>query len=90
LALRLLLCLPGGLDIMTADRTKPLRVGQVLEGLLEDGKAGADDQASPVETYCGSEVTAEPALPVTIWERMMAAVDQKFDGDNDGDVRGKG
>ena len=75
---------------MTTARSNPLRVGQVVEGLLDDANAGEDDQAIPVEASTGSAAASSPALPVALWERMMAAVDVKFDGDRDGDLRGKG
>ena len=71
---------------MTTDGQKPLQVGQVLEGLLE-GAAGADQGAVTARRPASGAATTPP---VTLWERMMAAVDLKFDGDNDGDVRGKG
>lgn len=76
---------------MTTDGQKPLQVGQVLEGLLEAGAvAQVEDDAVTGELSAGGGATSAAALPVTLWERMMAAVDVKFDGDNDGDVRGKG
>ena len=74
---------------MTTDGQKPLQVGQVLEGLLDGVSVEAEEDAAPVELPAGTAETPA-ALPVTLWERMMAAVDRKFDGDHDGDVRGKG
>jgi len=75
---------------MTTDGQKPLEVGQVLEGLLEGaGGRHVEDDTVTAEPRMGGTAAAA-ALPVTLWERMMAAVDLKFDGDNDGDVRGKG
>jgi hypothetical protein len=68
---------------------KPLQVGQVLEGLLEsvsNGEAAAAVVAADAPVNGGRASAARR----TLWERMMAAVDLKFDGDNDGDVRGKG
>lgn len=81
---------------MTTDGQKPLRVGQVLDGLLEEVAPDAD--ADEYETYevrtaeapVDARATPLSMLPATLWERMMAAVDVKFDGDSDGDVRGKG
>jgi len=62
----------------------------VVEGLLEDANPGEDEETSPVEPPPGGASGSDPAVPVALWERMMAAVDVKFDGDRDGDVRGKG
>jgi len=75
---------------MTTDRSNPLRVGQVVEGLLDDASAGEEEDTSPVEASPVGAAGSSPALPVALWERMLAAVDVKFDGDHDGDVRGKG
>jgi len=68
---------------------KPLQVGQVLEGLLE-GANRVDTVASGVAADAPGDRGRAAARPVTLWERMMAAVDLKFDADSDGDVRGKG
>jgi len=70
---------------MTIEGQKPLQVGQVLEGLLEAG----EEAGATVDGAAGGAASVI-AHPVTLWERMMAAVDLMFDGDNDGDVRGKG
>ena len=74
---------------MTIEGQKPLEVGQVLEGLLEEVRSGAAETARAGEAGGEARASAAPT-PVTLWERMLAAVDLKFDGDNDGDVRGKG
>jgi hypothetical protein len=70
---------------------KPLQVGQVLQGLLE-GVNGVEAAAAGVAADAPGDGgrAAATARPVTLWERMMAAVDLKFDADSDGDVRGKG
>lgn len=76
---------------MTIDGQKPLQVGQVLEGLLDGAiSAAGGEPAMPVVDEATGRSASAAALPVTLWERMMAAVDLKFDGDNDGDVGGKG
>jgi len=76
---------------MTIDGQKPLQVGQVLEGLLE-GVAGAEVDAGPARTGSAPAGVPGPAARprLALWERMMAALDVKFDGDRDGDVRGEG
>jgi|GEM_PF-4357013 len=74
---------------MTIDEGKPLQVGQVLEGLLEVPPAAGPDGGRPGEPPAARRRgNATPRM--TLWERMMVAVELKFDGDNDGDVRGKG
>ena len=81
---------------MTTEGQKPLQVGQVLDGLLGEAAAGAEGdeyeayEVKASEGPAGSPPTSVATLPATLWERMLAAVDVKFDGDNDGDVRGKG
>jgi len=73
---------------MTIDGQKPLQVGQVLEGLLE-GAPGTDAARTGVPPAGDGRGNATSPR-MTLWERMMAAVELKFDGDHDGDVRGEG
>jgi len=72
---------------MTIEGQKPLQVGQVLEGLLEGVASG---EVEPTVDLPAGGAASVAAHPMTLWERMMAAVDLMFDGDNDGDVRGVG
>ncbi len=76
---------------MNTERPGPLQVGQVLEGLLEDvGEPPEGAATAQAEPLAAAPSEPDARLPVALWERMMAAVDQKFDGDEDGDTRGEG
>jgi hypothetical protein len=74
---------------MIIDSQKTLRVGQVLEGLLDDD-AVAEPRREAAAQPSTSAAGSRPVRSVALWERMLAAVALKFDADNDGDVRGEG
>jgi hypothetical protein len=68
---------------MTVDRTRPLRVGQVLVGLLEDvSESAATEAPAQPEPAVPTPRSVETDLHLSLLERMLAAAELSFDADD--------